>query len=62
MKKIFEVEIKEISTRYVQVEANDEDEARQLVTTNWHKDETYYIEYDESFDCNVETIKQINKQ
>jgi hypothetical protein len=59
MKKIFEVEIKEISVRYVQVEANDEDEARQLVTTNWNRDELYYIEYDESFDCEIEIIKEI---
>jgi len=59
MKKIFEVEIKEISVRYVRVEANDEDEARQLVTTNWHRDELYYIEYDESFDCEIEIIKEI---
>ena len=58
MKKIFEVEIKEISVRYVQVEANDEDEARQLVTTNWH-DNPKIKGYDKYFDCEIETIKQI---
>ena len=58
MKKIFEVEIKEISTRYIQVEANNADEASQLAITNWHNDPTI-IGYDESFDCDIETIKEI---
>ncbi len=56
MKKIFEVEIKEISKRYVQVEANDADEARRIIVDKWHGN-TKIKGYDKSFDCEIETIK-----
>ena len=58
MKKIFEVEIKEISTRYIQVEANDADEARDAIIDKWHGN-TKIKGYDKFFDCEIETIKQI---
>jgi hypothetical protein len=58
MKKIFEVEIKEISTRYIQVEANDADEARDAIIEKWH-DNPKIKGYDKFFDCEIETIKQI---
>ena len=60
MKNTFEVEIKEISTRYIQVEADNADEARRAVIDKWH-DNTKIKGYDKFFDCNIETIKQINK-
>ena len=59
MKKIFEVEIKEISKRYIQVEANDADEARRTIVDKWH-DNTKIKGYDKSFDCEIETVKLIN--
>ena len=58
MKKIFEVEIKEISTRYIQVEANDADEASNIIIAKWH-DNTKIKGYDKFFDCEIETIKEI---
>jgi hypothetical protein len=55
MKKTFEVEIKEISTRYIQVQADNADDARRLIIAKWH-DNTKIKGYDKSFDCDIETV------